>query len=49
MLEVGKGSQQQLRIGFWSLRHVVQGFWQQILFENTMLMLRVSVFPAGGT
>jgi hypothetical protein len=44
-LEVGKGSQHQVRIGFWSFSHVVQYFRQQLLFEITLLILRGSVFP----
>ena len=49
MVEVGKGSQHQLRIDFWSFRHVVQGFRQQLLFEMTLLMLRGPCFHADGT
>jgi hypothetical protein len=40
-----KGSKHQLRIEFWSFRHVVQGFRHHILYKVALLMLRESVFP----
>jgi hypothetical protein len=46
MFEVGVQSKHQLRIAFWSFRHVVKCFRQQLLFEMTLLMLRGSVLPS---
>jgi hypothetical protein len=44
MLEVGKVSPHQLRIFFWSFRHM-QSFQQQLVFEMTLRILRVVRVP----
>jgi hypothetical protein len=45
----GGQPQHQLRIGFWSFRHVVQGFRQELIFKMTFLMLRGPCVHADGT